>query len=319
MALDGGTIAAIVTGILAFLGVLATAWTSGWNESRQQRRKNLHRISLYSGPLLTAAWDLHNWLYDTLDRDNYSRGRTGLYGHAWDSAFTSYLLGRYLAAAHVIGVRTQHFSFVDDAQIERLKVLLWKILDELLTMNHEDRASVEMRWWEGDVLAVQEHMTVPGGEDAEAGGLQVMGFVEFKRNYGEGPGSKNLKAIFAWYENEFQRLNYRRFKRLYPREEDECPAGKNAAFDAELERSEGEWRISTADLSSRITACVACSISWQISWISRMTSRSRSYGAQCGGGIRPSSARRRTNGCLATAGGRSVGQVWTLFGGGRRT
>lgn len=33
---------------------------------------------------------------------------------------------------HIIGLKTQYFSFVRDKQVERLKVGLWKIQDEFV-------------------------------------------------------------------------------------------------------------------------------------------------------------------------------------------
>ena len=236
MALDGATIAAIITGILALLGALATAWLSGWNEERLQRRKNMQIISQHSMPLLIAAWDLHNWLYDILDAHNYSRLRTDAYGDGWNSRFTSYLMGKYFAAVHIIGVRTQYFSFVRGGAGERLKIALWKVQDEWCTMNHEERRGLEMRWFEGDVLAVQEHLTVPCGEKE----LQVLGWTGFLKDYEGGP---KLREIFAPYEEEFQRIVYRRFKRAYPGAEDRCPAQANPAFDRELASSEREWAL----------------------------------------------------------------------------
>ena len=70
MGLDGTTVAAIVTGILAIAGAIATAWMSGWNEERTQARANKKALSRYSVPLIIAAWDLANWFYDILEEDN---------------------------------------------------------------------------------------------------------------------------------------------------------------------------------------------------------------------------------------------------------
>ena len=57
--------------------------------------------------------------------------------------------------------------------------------------------------------------------DGNAGKMRTIGWVEFQRNYAmKKPGSNNsnsleLKKIFSWYETEFQRIIYRRFKHLY--------------------------------------------------------------------------------------------------------
>lgn len=91
--LDGSSIAAILTGVLALIGALATAWMSGLNEQRLQARQNRKALARYATPLLIAAWDLANWLYDILEEQNYSSGRCRAYGDGWDNQFTSYLFG----------------------------------------------------------------------------------------------------------------------------------------------------------------------------------------------------------------------------------
>jgi hypothetical protein len=53
--LDGSAIAAILTGILALGGVLATAWKSSWNEQRKQQHVNCKALARYSLPLLVAS------------------------------------------------------------------------------------------------------------------------------------------------------------------------------------------------------------------------------------------------------------------------
>lgn len=69
--LDGGSIAAIITGIIALVSAVAAAWMSGWNERRQSGKKNMRIISEHAMPLLISAWDLHNYFYDVLDARNY--------------------------------------------------------------------------------------------------------------------------------------------------------------------------------------------------------------------------------------------------------
>lgn len=93
-----------------------------------------------------------------------------------------YLIARYLATVHIMGLKTQYFSFVKDKKIEDLKVLLWKIMDELTTMDHEDRRSHEMRLSERQVLALQEHLTVGDVADS-AKTLLCMKYTEFLRRY----------------------------------------------------------------------------------------------------------------------------------------
>src|ERR1700712_1117467 len=131
---DGTTIAAILTGILALAGALATAWTSGWNEQRVESRKNRKALARYSVPLLIASWDLANWLYDILEDANYSPERCKAYGNGWNSQFTSYLFGQYFAGVHIIREMTQFFAYIRGERANQLKKLLWKIQDEFISM-----------------------------------------------------------------------------------------------------------------------------------------------------------------------------------------
>ncbi|KAM7208209.1 hypothetical protein V8F20_001489 [Naviculisporaceae sp. PSN 640] len=225
--LEGSTIAAILTGILALLGAIGTAWMSGWNEHRIESRNNRKVLARYSVPLLIASWDLANWLYDILEDDYYSPKRCAAYGDGWNSMFTSYLFGQYFAGVHIVREMTQFFSHIRGGKGERLKTLIWKIQDEFISMKYEEREDLELRWVERDVLAVQEVMTVPCDNpdftkehpSMSGGGLRTMSWIEFQRNYelkqNEKDESMELKKIFEWYEEQFQRIVYRRFKYLY--------------------------------------------------------------------------------------------------------
>ncbi|KAH6622425.1 hypothetical protein C7974DRAFT_377981 [Boeremia exigua] len=220
--IDGSTIAAILTGILALIGALASAWMSGWNEQRMQSRANEKTLARYSVPLLIAAWDLANWFYDITEYENYKPSRCAAYGDGWSPKFTSYLLGQYFAGVHIIREMTHFFAHIKGPEAEKLKKLLWKIQDEFVSMNYEGRESLEMRWFEGDILAVQEHMTeeVDHDGDGTAQELRTIGWVEFQKAYApasepENENSPELYKLFDWYEVEFQRVIYRRFKWLY--------------------------------------------------------------------------------------------------------
>ncbi|KAM7218440.1 hypothetical protein V8F06_006204 [Rhypophila decipiens] len=210
--LDAGAIAAILTGTLALFGAFAAAWMSGWSEQRRESRKNRRVLARYSVPLLIASWDLANWLYDILEDKAYSPRRCKAYGDACDSQFTSYLFGQYFAGVHIVREMTQFFSHIKGNRAEQLKTLMWKIQDEFITIHYEMREELELRWFEGDILAVQEAMTVAcdGGV-----GLRTMGWLEFQKNYEEGHDSMDLKSIFESYEDQFQTIVYRRFKYLY--------------------------------------------------------------------------------------------------------
>ena len=88
-------------------------------------------------------------------------------------------------------------------------------------MDYEDRHSLEMRWFEGDVLAAQEHLTEMADLDGDgvAGEMQTISWTEFQKVYADTKsdhgGSPGLYKLFEWYEIEFQRIIYRRFKYLY--------------------------------------------------------------------------------------------------------
>ncbi|KAK5655248.1 hypothetical protein OQA88_5815 [Cercophora sp. LCS_1] len=242
--LDGTTIAAILTGILALFGAIATAWMSGLNENRKEARKNRKQLSRYSVPLLIASWDLANWLYDILEDDNYSPVRCNVYGNGWTHKFTSYLLGQYFAGVHIIREMTQFFAGLSGTGSQDLKKLLWKIQDEFLSMHYDGRENLEMRWVEYDILHVQEAMTVAEGSD---GSLRTMQWREFKDNYAvkdagnEKDSSMELSNVFGCYEDELQRIIHRRFKYLYSAPE----TAEHPKFDTK-EQSEGQpkWKPS---------------------------------------------------------------------------
>jgi len=220
--LDGTAIAAILTGILALVGAVATAWMSGWNEQRVQARANRKALARYAVPLLIAAWDLANWFHEILDEGNYSPERCKAYGSGWNSQFTSYLIGQYFAGVHIIREMTHFFAHMKGERADLLKKLLWKIQDEFVSMHYEGRESLEMRWFEGDILAVQEKMTTAADLDGDGtpSEMQTISWIEFKHKYEKGPGpddkdSVNLKELFSYYEDDFQRIIKRRFKQLY--------------------------------------------------------------------------------------------------------
>ncbi|KAK6365864.1 hypothetical protein LTR64_008700 [Lithohypha guttulata] len=240
--LEGSSIAAILTGILALIGALATAYMSSWNAQRTQERENKKALAQYSAPLLIAAWDLANWFNDILNEDNYSPERCEAYGNGWSSTFTSYLLGQYFAGVHVLRINTQFLANIRGENARLLKKMLWKIQDEFATMQYADRASIEMRWAENDMLAVQEEMTEAySAGDEKKENVRVIGWVEFQKKYEEKvpveqedkeetveqehqeeeedtSNWSRLKTIFSWYEDEFQRIIFRRFEHLYSTE-----------------------------------------------------------------------------------------------------
>jgi hypothetical protein len=222
MALDGTTIAAIITGILALLGALGAAWMSGLNEHRTEARANKKALARYSVPLIIAAWDLANWFYDITNEDYYSPKRCEAYGDGWDSEFTSYLIGQYFAGVHIIREMTHFFAHIRSTEAEKLKKLLWKIQDEFISMHEDGRESLEMRWFEGDILAAQEHLTEDVNSDCPGNPreLRIISWIEFQKKYEQASEAGDKKSpqlcnLFEWYEDEFQRIIYRRFRSLY--------------------------------------------------------------------------------------------------------
>jgi hypothetical protein len=80
-----------------------------------------------------------------------------------------------------------------------------------------------MQWFEGDMLAVQEHLTMASDVDGDgnAAEMRTIGRAEFQKKYSKASGSEDdnelppLEDLFERYEHHFQRIVYRRFKRLY--------------------------------------------------------------------------------------------------------
>jgi hypothetical protein len=237
MMLDPGTIAAIITGILAVLGGLATAWMSGLNERLVLGNKNKKLIAIYATPLLHSALNLSDWFFDILHEHNYNPKRNKAYGAGWSKQYTSYLMGQYFVWVHLIRSKTQYFSFMKDDRVSELKTLLYTIHNEFISMEYEERENWELRWREGDVLAVQERMRVSADLDGDGKAEETspMTWVQFQEHYedvksgaeaksntSEGENDswqkrklKSLKDIFYGYEEDFERIVYRRYKHLY--------------------------------------------------------------------------------------------------------
>jgi hypothetical protein len=132
-----------------------------------------------------------------------------------------------------------------DERAKDLKKLLWKLGDEFVSMNYEGRESTEMRWFEGDILAVQEEMTQVCDLDGDGvvGEMRTIGWLDFQKKYATGsgvPGVQGLRELFEEYEDSFQRIIYRRFKKIYANgpNEHENPAD----YDEEQEKSITEER-----------------------------------------------------------------------------
>lgn len=233
--LDGSAIAAILTGVLALIGAVATAWMSGWNEKRKLQRENSKALARYAVPLLNASWDLAHWLGDILEEENYSPERCQAFGDGWSSQFTSFLIGQYFAGVYILREKTHFLAHMRGEKVEALKKLLWKINDEFISMHYTERETLEMRWFEGDILAVQEHMTEVCDLDGDgnSGEMRSIGWVEFQEKYPKkDPRDKdskgvNLRETFGKYESQIQRIIYRRFKSLYATKwtTDENPQG----------------------------------------------------------------------------------------------
>jgi hypothetical protein len=62
---------------------------------------------------------------------------------------------------------THFFANMRGKKADELKTLLWKIQDEFVSMHYEGRENLEMRWFEGDILAVQEHLTAVADLDGD--------------------------------------------------------------------------------------------------------------------------------------------------------
>ncbi|KAK0660458.1 hypothetical protein QBC41DRAFT_383652 [Cercophora samala] len=214
MAIDGSTIAAILTGILALVGAVTTAWMSGLNQQRVDARRSRKALARSSAPLLIASWDLHNWLFDILEETAYSPKRCAAYGDGWPSDFTSYLFGQYFAGVHIIRETTQFFAHIQGGRAGQLKKLLWKIQDEFVSMHYERRENTSLRWSERRILEVQEAMTKAEGSD---GSLRAMRWIEFREKYTEDTA---FREVFKPCEDEFQKIIYRRFKYLYSTNEE---------------------------------------------------------------------------------------------------
>jgi hypothetical protein len=221
MALDGTTIAAIITGILALIGAIAAASMSGWNEGRKEARANKKVLVRYSVSLTIAAWELTNWFYDILDDEKYSPEQCKAYGYGWSREFTSYLIGQYFAGVYILREMIHFFPHIRGKEAEMLKKLLWKIQDEFTSLALDAREDWEMRWFEGDVLAAQERLTEVVKDDGAgtARQLRPVSWTEFRKNYASknsgNPESPEWFRLFSRSGTHMDRIIYRRFKSLY--------------------------------------------------------------------------------------------------------
>ena len=126
--------ASIIIAVISMVGASSAALFTGYiayvADEHKQRREIKAEVRKYSDPLLVAAHDLQDRLWELLetkftkfDRENHN-GKENL------DIFTCYLLAQFLAWTHILKIKTQFLAFYEDKSTSNLRKVLYKISDE---------------------------------------------------------------------------------------------------------------------------------------------------------------------------------------------
>jgi hypothetical protein len=185
-------IAAITVAIISLIASLAVAVASGflaiYSDDRKHRQERERLMRKYRDPLLLAAQDLQNRLYNIVHRKILDKWIDGSQEQKDCLViYTAFLVGQYLAWTHILRLEAQFACFAteeSDRTMLLVSVLarIQKCLDE--DNSNSDEPKTPFRMWKGHQFAIGELMTVPStvGVSESPGGVS-MGFAEFTRKW----------------------------------------------------------------------------------------------------------------------------------------
>lgn len=155
--------------------------------SLQQRQKNLNLTAKYKPPLLVAAYDLQQRLYELLEYPISRQHVTYEDGLDDMKKFSCYLLAQYLAYSYILRTKTGYLSFTDDKQLKEIRSMMYTIDQELDQRRDEEGNNIGV--WPGDRVMIAERMIKTDSKQAmteslDGGyGLEVKGYDEFTREW----------------------------------------------------------------------------------------------------------------------------------------
>ena len=170
----------IVISVLSLVGALCAALFSAYLTYAADEQKRLRevkaQVNKYSDPLLISAHDLQERLWELLDTRVTYHERTDVNGEENLRQFTCFLLAQFLAWTYILKTKTQFLAFSEDKATSELRVMFYKINDELSTPRY-NKPGWAFRLWPGHQLAIAESMIYHEKATDE---LQPMGWHQFR-------------------------------------------------------------------------------------------------------------------------------------------
>lgn len=190
----------IVVAIIGLLGSALSLFLSWRTERRTHKREVASLTAKYAQPLLVAAYDLQQRVFELVEYPISRQHLTTQEGLDDLKIYTCYLLAQYLAFAHILRTKTAYLSFTENRKLKRLRTIMYMIDEEL------DRRREPSTWnvgvWPAARVLVSERMLVKGdnaknddskegnakgdhGDDSLDGGfgVEVKGFDQFYKQW----------------------------------------------------------------------------------------------------------------------------------------
>jgi hypothetical protein len=139
----------------------------------------------YSQPILVAAYDLQQRLYELVEYPISRQHLSKAEGLDDLKIFTCYLLAQYLVFTHILRTQTGYLSFTENKKLKKLRKVMYMIDEEL--DRRRDSAGMNVGVWPAARVLVCERMIFKRGDlnDALDGGfgIEVKGFDEFRKEW----------------------------------------------------------------------------------------------------------------------------------------
>ena len=183
-------IAAITVAIISLIASLAVAVASGflaiYSDDHKHRQERERLMRKYRDPLLLAAQDLQNRLYNIVENEIVNEWIDGPQEQKDCLViYTAFLVGQYLAWTHILRLEAQFACFATEEsnRTKRLVSVLARI-QKCLDENDPKMPKTPFLMWKGHQFAIGELMTVPStvGVSESPGGVS-MGYAEFTRKW----------------------------------------------------------------------------------------------------------------------------------------
>lgn len=192
----------IILSVVSLVGAIGVALFTGYmtyaGEERKRRQEINKLVRQYRDPLLTAAFDLQDRMWELLEKQITHTDRRRGNGEENVGIFTCYLFAQFIAWTHALKMRAQFLAFQEDRPTRDLRGILYKISDELST-NRYDNSGQTFRLWPGHQLAIAECMMV---KDEKTGEIKPMGWHEFRLKFNKDETFNERKETYLRKEPE---------------------------------------------------------------------------------------------------------------------